>query len=255
MHRRDFLIAAGAGGLSTLAGCQTAVGAVAPPQVPQSKLSEAGYTKQDESLDEQVFEENLGPVSVEAVASSVTYEDTELARAVAEKTLGTVEATLSLFSATRIEIAPPVDELGPVRSEVRSQIEANARDELRATLEAQGLEGIERAGTGTLTVDSGAEASLTEFSATYPVEDISFPVQDGQSIAIDGGGLAVAAVLAVWASGGGYLVGGGAYPAENFATSETAALTDAISVTVDVDLGLTPDLYREELLGLVKAVT
>ncbi len=47
---------------------------------------------------------------------------------------------------------------------------------------------------------------------------------------------------------------GGAYPAENFARVTEADLSDAISVTIDVDLGLTPDAYREELFELVRNV-
>ena len=254
MDRREFLIAAGVGGLATTAGCQTAVGAVALPEVPQSALAEAGFTKQDETVDRQVFEKNFGPVTVEAVASSVTYEDTALAKEVSEKTLGTVEASLAMFSATRVEIAPDVADLGPVQSTVTSEIEANARGQLAATLEEYGLENVEQTNTGTIAVDSGAEASLTEFTATYPIEDITVPVYDGRSISLEGTDLEVAAVLAVWAADDGFLVSGGAYPAENFATTKSMDLSDAISISVDVDLGLTPDAYREELLGLVRSV-
>lgn len=254
MDRRRFLLAAGASGLATLAGCQTAVGAVAPPQVPTEDLQSGGWTKQSEVTDEGVFEESFGPVTVEARASSVAYEDTELATTVREDTLGAVDATLALFTATRIDVVPSVDELGPVQGEVRSRIEASAREQLRGELEAAGLENVERSGTGTLEVAGGADANLTEYTATYPVGDIVFPVTADRSLTIEGGALSISALLAAWAADGHYLVSGGAFPAENFATSETAELSDAISVDVEVDLGLTPEAYREEVLDLITGV-
>lgn len=254
MERRRFLLAAGAGTIASLAGCQTAVGAVAPPQVPTERLEAGGWTKQSEVTDETVFEEAFGPVTVEAKASSVAYEDTELAARVREDTLGAIDATLALFTATRIDLAPSVDELGPVQGEVRSRIEETAKEQLRAELRSAGLEDVEQTETGSLEVAGGAEANRTEFTATYPVQDIEFPVRADQTLTIEGGGLAVDALLAVWAANGYYLVAGGAYPAENYARTETEALSDAISVSVEVDLGLTPEAYREELLGLVTGV-
>ncbi len=254
MKRRRFLVAAGAGGIASLAGCQTAVGAVAPPQVPTDALQSGGWTKQSETTDETVFEEAFGPVTVKAKASSVAYEDTELAARVREDTLGAIDATLALFTATRIDLAPSVDELGPVQGEVRSRIETTAREQLRTELRTAGLENIERRTTGTLEVAGGAEADLTEYTATYPVGDIEFPVTTGKTLTIEGGALSIAALLAVWAADGNYLVSGGAYPAENFATAESTALSDAISVDVEVDLGMTPEAYRDELLELLTGV-
>jgi hypothetical protein len=254
MQRRRFLQVSGAAGLTALAGCQTAVGSVALPAVPRDRLEQGGWTKQAEETDTTVFAESYGPVEVEAVASSVTYEDTALATQVAEDTLGAIETTLSIFSATRVDLAPPVDELGPIRSEVQTRIEENARTQLRTQLQEAGLQDIEQTTTGTLTVADGVEARLTEFRAVYPVEDISFPVQSGQSVTIPGTSLEIAALLAVWAADGNFLVAGGAYPAENFAQSTATELSDAISVSVDVDLGLTPESYRQELLDLVTGV-
>lgn len=230
------------------------MGSVAPPTVPQDRLESGGWTKQSEVTDETVFEDTVGPVEVEAVASSVAYEDTALAASVREDTLGAIDATLALFTASRIDMAPAVDELGPVRDQVTGQIETSAREQLEAQLQAAGLTDVTQSTTGTLDVAGGAEARLTEYTATYPVEPIEFPVQSGTSLTIDGADLNIAAVLAVWAADGNYLVAGGAYPAENFAQSTSQELSDAISVSVDVDLGLTPDAYREELLGLVTAV-
>lgn len=255
MQRRSFMAALGVGALGTLAGCQTAVGAVAPPEVPQEALQDGGWELREETNNETVFEDNYGPVTVEAAATSRTYADAALREQVRADTLGTVDTDLSLFSATRIDMAPSVDELGPVRTEVKNRIQDNARQQLRQRMEATGITDIERTGTDTIEVAGGIEADLTELSGVYPVEDIQFPVRDDTTISVEGADLGVTALLAVWAADGNYLVAGGAYPAENFVRQTESELSDAITVSIDVDLGLTPDAYREELLELVTGVT
>lgn len=255
MDRRTFLATVGAGAVGTLAGCQTAVGAVAPPDVPRDVLDEGGWELQAETNDETVFEDKYGPVSVEAAATSRTYADAALREQVRSDTLGTVDTALSLFSATRIDMAPSVDQLGPVQSEVTNRIQDNARKQLRQRMTENGITDVERTGTDTIDVAGGATADLTELSGVFPVEDIQFPVREQETITIEGADLGVKALLAVWAADGNYLVAGGAYPAENFVRETTTDLSDAITVSIDVDLGLTPDAYRQELLELVTGVT
>ncbi|MGM0371503.1 MAG: hypothetical protein ACQEQJ_03250 [Halobacteriota archaeon] len=255
MQRRSFIATLGAGAIASLAGCQTAVGSVALPSVPDDALDSGGWEQLDQTKDETVIEETYGPVTVEAVASSVTYTDAALREQVRADTLSTVETDLALFSATRIDMAPSVDELGPVRSEVKKQIRTAAIEELRAQMDAAGITNVEETGTGTIEVASGTTAEMTELTGSYPVEDMKFPVSEDTAITIEGGELPVDAVLAVWSANGNYLVAGGAYPAENFTRETDTALTDAISVSVDIDLGLTPDAYREELLDLIAGVS
>jgi hypothetical protein len=137
---------------------------------------------------------------------------------------------------------------------VKGRIEAHATAQLRDRLDAAGISDVEETGTDTLSVAGGHEANLIELQGNYPVSDITFPVQEGSTITIEGGALPIEALLAVWAADGNYLIAGGAFPAANFTRETESALSDAISVSVDVDLGLTPDAYREELLGLVTAV-
>lgn len=254
MDRRSFIAALGAGALGSLAGCQTAVGAVALPNVPESLLDEGGWELRGETKNETVFEKEYSFLTVEAVASSVTYADAALREQVRTDTLDTLDTDLSLFSASRIDMAPSVDELGPVRSEVKTRIRDNAVAELRSQMEAAGITDVEQTATGSLDVAGGATADLTELSGVFPVQDIEFPVREDTTLTLEGTELAVDALLAVWAGDGNYLVAGGAYPAENFARVTEADLSDAISVTIDVDLGLTPDAYRDELLELVRNV-
>ncbi|MFC7028462.1 hypothetical protein ACFQH8_15610 [Halomicroarcula sp. GCM10025710] len=91
-------------------------------------------------------------------------------------------------------------------------------------------------------------------AAVFPFEGIEFPVTDEAGVAIPSADIEVSALLAVWHHGDFVLVSGGAYPAESFATSVEDDLSEGITVSVDVDLDLTPSAYREEMRGLVAGV-
>jgi hypothetical protein len=251
MQRRSFIAALGAGALATTAGCQTAVGSVALPEVPTEKLQAGGWKKHSEVTDETVFEQDYDVLTVEAVASSVTYGDKALRTQVSEDTLGAVDTDLALFSATRMDMAPSVDELGPIQEQLTDRIQSAAVSQLVDRMAEAGVENVQQTDTGTIEVAGGATADLIELSGTYATPAMEFPVQADRTITIEGTELPIDALLAVWPADGNYLVAGGAYPAANVAQTTETALTDAISVTVDVDLGLRPDAYREELLELV----
>ncbi len=253
MERRRYLAAAASTGLAALAGCSTAVGEVAPPDVPTDQLNEGGWERTDEDT-RTVFEESYGPVTVTAKAHSLTYSDTALRESIREKTLGTIDAQVAVYSATHIDFGPDLNNLpgGVGRAQLLDQTEQSARSQFRSRMESVGLQDITRSSTGSLTVDTGEEASVTEYEATFPVDSFSAEFR-GETLAVDLDDLSVAGTLAVWNHGDYVLVAGGAYPAQNAATSEATELSDAITVNVDIDLGLTPEAYREEVLGLITA--
>lgn len=255
MQRRGFLALAGAGALGTLAGCTSALGSVAAPTVPTDRLEEGGWALQDES-EETVFEESYGPVTIEAKSHALVYSDEALRADVREKTLGRVDGQIAMFAATRINFSPSLADLpGSVATEeIVDRTEAAARSQFEAQMRDAGLEDVARVGTDTLTVDTGSDARLTEFEAVFPFDGVSFPVTDEQSIALSGSPIEVAGDLAVWSHDESVLVAGGAYPASNVEETVTEELSEAITVTVDVDLGLEPDSYREEVRSLVRAV-
>lgn len=258
MQRRRFLAASGVAGLAGLAGCNaisgTALGSVAPPDVPQDLLEAGGWVLQEDQT-RTVFEEDYGPVTVVATAHSLTYEDEALAERVTEDTLGSVEGTLATFSATRVRFDPDLTQLPDSigRGQVVDQVEENSRDQFVARMRDAGLSNVQQTGTGDLQIDTGETARYTEYTAEYAVEDFSFALPDGETMTIDADAIAVAGDLAVWVHDDSVLVAGGAYPAENFATAVSRDLTDAITVDVSVDLGLEPAAYEQDVTDLITA--
>lgn len=253
MDRREFLTVAGAGALASLAGCSGAIGAVAAPIVPRDRLANGGWKQIDET-EATVFKQNYGPVTLEAKSHGLTYSDTALRQEISKKTLGNVDGQMALFAATRINFSPDLTSLPVASSSVVDRTETAARSQFESQMRDAGLRNVQQVDTGTLTVDTGETARLTSYQAEFPFDGVSFPVTADKSVAISGSPITVAGDLAVWLHDGSVLVAGGAYPAENFAKTTTEDLSSAITVTVDVDLGLEPATYEQEVRTFVKAV-
>lgn len=257
--RRAFLGLAAVTGASALAGCSGASGTVSaarrPPTVPEERLAAGGWEQLDELTADPAFERDVGPLTVTASTRTRLYEDGELGTEIAEKTLGQADTQFATFFATRVTFDPDLTSLpaGAGRTQLLDQVESQSRTQFRNRLESAGLAPVERSDTGSFDVASGASARLTEYEATYAFEGFSVGVGE-ETITIEGGEITVAGHLAAWIADDSVLVAGGAYPAENFAREVTKSPSEAIELSVDVDLGLTPEAYREELFGLMRRV-
>lgn len=254
MDRRRFLAGAAAAGVAGLAGCGTASGTVRPPRVPENRLDEGGWERTRADT-EEVLSRTVGGVDVTATAVTRVYDDAALRAAVSEKTLGALDAPLSNVFASRIAFSPNLADipLESAREELADRAGEVARGQFESQLSSAGLTDISASDAGTLAVETGEDASLTEYSAAFEFDALSFDVR-GETVTIEEGSVAVEGLLASWIHDGGLLIAGGAYPAENFARTVDRDLSEAITVTVDVDLGLTPDAYREEVRGIVTRV-
>jgi hypothetical protein len=259
VRRRGFVGLAAAAVASALAGCSSTVSTVSaanrPPDVPEDRLQSGGWTQVDDVTEDPAYEREVGPATFTASSRTLLYEDTQLRTAIEDKTLGQASAQFATFFATRVTFDPDVTSLpaGAGRQQLLDQVESQSRAAFRSRLEAAGLSPVERTGTGTLDVASGESARLTDYEATYAFEGFSVGFGDAD-IAIEGGEIPVAGHLAAWIANDSVLVAGGAYPAANFARKATQSPTEAITVTVNIDLGLRPEAYREELFGLMRHV-
>lgn len=257
MHRRDYLAAGVALGTGALSGCSfLAAAETPPPAVPEQRLDEGGWSRSDQTS-ETVFERSYGPVTVEAVSHTLQYVDEQLQDRVANRTLDQIRTALSVFFATRVDFSPNLDNLpaGVGQAELLSEVRANARESFEQQMRSQGLTDIEQSGTGTIDIDTGETAETVQLSAVFPFDGISFDVTDDASVEIPPSDIDISALLAVWHHGDYVLISGGAYPAQNFDRVVENALSEGITVTVDVDLGLRPDQYRTEIRDLVSGVS
>lgn len=256
MDRRTFLSTAlGAAATTALAGCSTAVAEVPPPNIPEKRLRDGGWHRTGES-DEVVFDRTYAGVRVTATQHTLQYADRALREEIRERTLGAVDSPLAVFFATRVDFTPDLDGLpmGIGRDQLLSTVEESAKGQFERQLESAGLQNIRERDTGTLTVNTGERADLTRYAAEFPFQGFEVQVTEDRSVSLEGGSFTVAGRIAVWHHGDYVLIAGGANPAQNFARTETEQLSDGIAVTVDIDLGLAPEEYRSEVLGLIKRV-
>lgn len=253
MNRRTFISAAAGTGLVATAGC-TASASQRPPAVPEKQLQDDWELTDEETR--TVFDRNVEGVTVTATATTKLYANAALAADLREKTLDSVDGQFGSFFATRVTFDPNLAGLpaGVGVSELVEQTESSARATLEERLRATGLTGVERTAEGNLEVATGETARRTDYTAQFEFADLSFPVAEGRTMTVEGGAIDVAGVLAVWEHDDAVLVAGGAYPAANFERHVERDLSSAIHVSVDVDMGLTPSAYREELVNLISRV-
>lgn len=260
MDRRTFLgtssVAAGVG----LAGCGflgKVLGKVPPPEVSRERLEAGGWQAQTEESS-TVFTQEYAAGTVTASGHTIRYQDETLRREIAEKTLGAVTGELSVFFATRIEFDPQLDNLplGIGRQEVLRKTKESAKSDFESEMQADGLTEIEVLGESTLEVDTGHTADLVRYGAVYPVDDFGFTVSGGETISLEGEPVPVRGWLAVWYNdqAESTLVSGAVHAAENYTDTIDKQLSSALDMTLDIDLGLTPDAYREEAFGLMRTV-
>lgn len=256
MDRRSYLATGVAIGAGALAGCSfTAAASSAPPEIPQEKLDSGGWERTGEETG-TVFEEPYGPVTVTGVQHTLQYADEALQSAVAERSLGEVQADFAVFFASHIDFSPNLDNLpaGVGREEILARTRSTAREQFKQQMRDQGLQDIEKTGEGSIEIDTGETAETDKLNAVFPFQGITFDVTEEESVEIPAAEIDVAATMAVWHHGDFVIVSGGAHPTENFATSVDEDLSEGVSVSVDVDLGLQPDTYREEIRGLIASV-
>lgn len=258
MERRTLLKLGGAsiaaGGLTGLSGCMSAAGESPPPAVPEDRLAQNGWEKQEDETQE-VFNESYGPVTVSATAHTLAYADTQLAADLKEKTLGAINAPANMFFASRVTFNPDIDDLpaGVGQKEINERIRTHADQSIRDRMKDSGLQDISKVGTKQLEMQTGETVDATQYEATFVYDSFSYSVKD-QSITVPSGELTITGWLAVWNHDGDSLIAGGAHPAENVAFTEQKQLTEAVNITLDVDLGLTPQQYRDEILGYITSV-
>lgn len=256
MDRRTFIAALGTATTASLAGCGSASATPRPPNVPEERIESGGWERQDRMQETVLEREFPGGITLTATATTELYEDAQLAAEIEEKTLGQISGQMAMFFASRVTMSPNLADLpaGVGQKEIVDQVSTQSRATFESQLRNVGLQDVSQESTGQMEVGTGETADTTTYTAVFPFDSITFPVTDSEQIEIEGGEMSVAGELAVWIHDGGINVAGGAYPSENFAESVQRDLSSAISVSVDIDLGLTPDEYAAEVDSLVKAV-
>ena len=228
-------------------------GAPEPPSVPVDEF-DGGWAVDSERSG--FFTDSARGITTRG--TTVAYTDEGLAEEMRERTLDTDVGDLRVFFASRIDYEPAVDSLpfGFGRRLVLDATAVNARDRFQSELAESGLEDVEHREKDSVRTHDGSSADLFAYDATYPFEGFEFQAGDSE-IFVEGQSVAAEGLLAVWYSKPlqSTLVAGAVNPAENYEQTVEREITQAVDLTLDIDLGLEPDAYREESLDLIRSVS
>ena len=195
------------------------------PTVPADRLREGGWELTDESV-ETVFE--LPTASV--TGATELYDDVRTREAA--QSAADVDQQWRFFFGTALTFRPALAPgIGPamILPTVRSEAYSEFADELRN----RGFENVERGRRERVRTDSGDRARLRSYTASLALDDA------GTTLPITGW-------VGVW-HGEGVRIAAGADP--NDPVAEILGIEDP-----DEPLQRGPRDYREELLGLIRAV-
>lgn len=242
------------------------------PEVPEDELEANGWVE-TEDADETTARGGIGPIDLKTARNTVTYEneglvrrvnnqpvivrtgDWEQRRSIRSYTTDVFDAPLAIFSATRIDFGPDVDDVafGLGRKEIMNRVTAEAKGAFEDRLEEAGLVNVSKSGEGVLEVEAGKQPTLHEYTATYPFD--GFTVEENNAeMEVPSDDIEIAGKLAVWKDGDYVIVAVGAYPNENYQYQGSSTTTGGEPVELLVDLELDPDAYEEELLEYLEAV-
>lgn len=196
-------------------------------------------------------------MGVTSTGTTIVYVDEGLSETVRERTRGTGFEDLRTIHATRVEYSPVVDQLpfGIGRGVVVNRTESNARDRFEGRLDAVGMETVERRTTRRIDLNDGPTTDLSIYDAVYPYDGFEFDSGDS-AVSVAGDPVAVEGMLAAWydREASATFVAGAVNPAEQYERTVERQVSEAVDLTLDIDLDLTPQAYREESLELLRSV-
>ncbi|GAA0457487.1 hypothetical protein MUK72_11935 [Halococcus dombrowskii] len=199
------------------------------PSVPDDRLD--GWT-----MVEETTETLFALPTMRVRGHTLVYEDGPLREALRAAD-DALDMPWRFFFATRLAFRPPLAP-GIGTASVLPTVATELRRSFASDLEDRGFRAVERGRKQRMRTDAGDRARLTKYTARYAVERNGSDRDDGDhDIAIEGW-------VAVWTRRSGFRIAGGAYPIQGF-----AVLCESAGIDLD-----DPNAYREELLGLLRAV-
>jgi len=223
---------------------------VSAPLIPKEKLQQYGYVQIDEEETDKKISDFPEVILIQHL---VVYENSRVREDIKRKTLGMVDKSVMLFFAVKADIAPDLDNLPLVKDYVMKEAEKTAKEYFEQELKKYGLTNIQLVEEREIIVNTGETAKVFVYSAEYEIPPISFDLTHDRTISLEAGSLKVTGVLAIWHHGDYIMLAGGAYPGENYVKTFRERITEAIEVTVNINLGLQPEKYEKEIMDLIKS--
>jgi len=195
------------------------------PTVPDDRLRDGGWQLSDESV-ETVFQ-----LPTASVAGATKLYDDVRTREAAESAAG-IDQQWRFFFATALTFRPPLAPgIGPAM--ILPTVRSEAQSEFATELQDRGFENVSRERRERVRTESGDRARLRSYSASLALPEVETT-------------LSITGWVGVW-HGEDFRIAAGAYPDRPVA--EILSIDDA-----EDPLRRGPGDYRDELLGLIRAV-
>ncbi len=227
----------------------------AEPPTPSEEALDGRWRKVEERRG-TTRKDLLGLARVTAFHHTDVYGNEALRGEVREKTLGRVDRELMVFFVNRTRVVPSFENLlGTVsRRQLTPAVRTLARNKLEDELRRRGIRDMRINGSHDVRGSTGRKVELQRLEASYELLDTTVEIDDGHTVEFRGGDVEVNGWLGAWIRQGEVYVVGGVYPADDLERSKHVKLTEAVDVSIDIDLDIWPRPYRHEIFDLASSV-
>ena len=260
LGRRTYLATIGAAGVAMTAGCGSATdiekGEPSSKDVPPPSVNPADKwtLRTPESEPRLLRKGSISFLDYQAVGHIQEYEDSQLRNRIAEDTFGEVDRPFAVAFCGRIDIFPSA---ASIASGLVSDIDETMVENLETSMTNFGVENLQETNTTTI---SGVSSDFRTVVGDYQIEPVTIegidvPHSDRSQLQFGGGSLPIRGIIGNWKADGSILVGGGVYPDGHFSQSEEIRMSDAISLSVNIDLQLRPHQREQDIFEFVRSIS
>ncbi|MDQ2072820.1 hypothetical protein RBH20_09765 [Haloarcula sp. H-GB4] len=262
VNRRHFLSILGAAGTSALAGCgstsDTDVGSPSDKDVPAPSVDtkERWQLTTPDSSPRLLQKGSVGPVKYTAHGHVTQYEDVQLRQQVSDSTFGEIDRPFAVAFAARVDIFP--DTFSMATGLQSEKIDSAILGNLKSAMNDFGVQNVQQ--SGTMDAQNTPAETFEVVRGDYPIQEVTIdgvdiPHSDRNKMSFGGGTLPIKGIAGRWKSNGSILAGGGVYPDADFEESDQVSMSDAISMSVNVDLDLQPNRRESQILNFVRSIS
>lgn len=263
INRRRLLAGIGVAGSSALAGCgstsEVNEGEPSDKNVP-APVVDAGERWDLKTPDSKprLLMEGTAAYFVDYTAHGhiVRYGDAKLRERIKEDTFGEIDRPFAVAFAARVDIFP--SHLSAATGLQSGKIKESIRGSLITEMENFGVQNIQT--DGMMDAPNTPAGKFSVVRGEYPLQEVTIsgvdiPNSDQTKLTFGGGTLPIKGIAGRWKSNDSILAGGGVYPADDFEDSQNVTLSDAIELTVDVDLNIGWRQREEDILDFVRSIS
>lgn len=262
LSRRQILASLGVAGSTALAGCgsstDTEMGEPSDKDVPPPTV-ETGDQWRETTPDSQPVVLEKGTVAFvdyTAVGHIKQYENSQLRQRISEQTFGEIDRPFMVAFAGRIDLFPGAASLGTAlkSDEIRDALISN----LKGSMAEFGVENIDDGGT--MERPKTDAETWHRVTGEFPIEPVAvegvdIPHSDKSALEFGGKNIDITGIVGRWKEDGSILAAGGVYPSQPYRETEEIEMSEAISLSVSIDLGLDPEQLERDLFRFIKSIS